>query len=631
LLGSGAVNELIVGFARDRWFGPCTDGHEYTPDLGIQYLNTNQGDCSTTGTPLVIDVGATALTFGGPLGPPFNFATNIPQITDNFSWSRGRHLLKTGFGYRARQFNSIINIYPRGLYVFLFLTTSNLFASSLGGDGMASFLMGYPYSGTRDVAKPNGLRLKEYSGYLQDDFKVTNRLTFNLGVRWDLFMPAKEQFNRMANFDLATKSMLLAGVNGVSDTGNVEANKHNFGPHVGFAYALTGDQKTVLRGGFGMAYQPLGTSAIGVSSSLNGNAPFRQIYAQTFGFILPTVRLSDGLPIVPTDLHNPTGAVTYISARQPFPYLAGWNLDLQRALTPNLMLDVAYSGSRGAHLTADVNINQAPPGPGDIGPRSLISPLLDSITALANRESSFYHSLQAKLERRMANGFYLLGAYTLSKSIDDGSYTEQGSGASSVGPQDSRNWRADRGLSDFDVRHRLVGSYIYELPYGKGKRWGASANPWVLAFLGGWQTNGILTLQSGTPFTPVMSSAASANAGPGGALRPNCVSGASLYPAQQTIYNWFNTAAFTAPASYTFGNCGRNILTGPAYRNFDFSMFKEFKLRESLTLRFRSEFFNLTNTPTFFLPNSAVDSATAGQITAARSPRQIQFALQLLF
>jgi hypothetical protein len=631
LLGSRAVNELIVGYARDRWEGPCTDGHEYMPDLGIRYLNTNPNDCSTTGMPLVIDVGATSLTFGGPLGPPFKFVTNIPQITDNFSWSRGRHLLKTGFAYRARQFNPVINVYPRGLYVFLFLTTSNLFAPSLGGDGFASFLLGYPYSATKDLTSGYGQRLKEYSGYLQDDFKVTNRLTLNLGVRWDLFMPAKEQYNRQSNFDMATKTVIIAGQNGVSDTANVATNKRNFGPHVGFAYALTADQKTVLRGGFGIAYQPLATSSVGISGRLTQNPPFRLIYANTFGFILPTVRLSDGLEMVSFDPLHPTGSLTYIPPEQPFPYLAGWNLNLQRALTPNLMLDVAYSGSRGAHLTGDVNINQAPPGPGDIAARSLILPSLNSIISLANRESSFYHSLQVKLERRLANGFYLLGAYTLAKSIDEGSYTDQGSGASSVQPQNALNWRAERGLSDFDVRHRLVASYIYELPYGKGKRWGASAHPWVLAFLGGWQTNGILTLQSGTPFTPTMSSSATANAGPGGPLRPNCVAGASLYPAQQTIYNWYNKSAFTAPAQYTFGNCGRNILTGPAYRNLDFSMFKEFKLRESLTLRFRSEFFNFTNTPNFFLPVASVDSAAAGQITAARSPRQIQFALQLLF
>jgi len=340
--------------------------------------------------------------------------------------------------------------------------------------------------------------------------------------------------------------------------------------------------------------------------------------------------VSDGLLIPASDLQHPSGSVYYIPPTQPPSYMEHWNLNLQRALTPDLLLDVAYAGSRGVHLLGEVNLNQAPPGAGTPSTRAPILASINSLTSLLTHESSFFHSLQVKLERRFSHGFYLLTAYTLSKSIDEGSYATNSGDASSTQPQDSLNWRAERGLSDFDVRHRFVLSYIYELPFGKGKRFLSSKTPVVNAIFGGWQINGITTLQSGSPFTPVIANS-QANAGSGGSIRPNRIGSGKLPSSQQTIYNWFDKSAFVNPAPFTFGNSGRNIVPGPKLVNFDFSLFKDFRITEALKLEFRSEFFNIFNTPSFGLPNRNVDTAQAGIITYARDGRQIQFALKLLF
>ncbi|MCI0720628.1 MAG: TonB-dependent receptor [Acidobacteria bacterium] len=628
--GARAVNEFQVGFSRDRWYGPPTSaGQQFEPDLGVAFLNTSPDDPRTTGFPLFIIPGFSL--FGGPAGSPFNFTTNIPQLSDNFSWSRGRHLFKTGAAIKARQFNVHQSIFSRGLLVFNALMTSNLGA---GGNSLASALLGYPLVGQRDLMTPWGQRDREYGIYFQDDFKVSPRLTLNLGLRYDLFLPITEAYDRLANFDLTSKNLVLAGQNGLSRS-TIEANTRNFGPHVGFAYAITNDQKTVLRGGYGISYLPLMSAALGSSQRLAMNPPFRNNFSTVFSFISPTVRVSDGLSIPAPDLKNPSGDINYIPPEQPFPYMQHWSFNIQRSLTANLLLDAAYAGSRGVHITGVVNLNQAPPGPNAPSTRAPISPLINNLTSLLNRESSFYHSLQVKLERRFAAGFYLLGAYTHSRSIDDGSYTAQASDASSVAPQDSRNWRAERGLSDFDVSHRLAVSYIYELPVGKGKRFPRSGNPWVSAVLGDWQINGITSLQSGAPFTPIVANPRT-NAGPGGSVRPDRIGSGILPEGQQSIQKWFDKSAFvpqgTAGADpYHFGNSGRNILRGPGLISFDFSLFKNIPVKEGVRLQFRTEFFNLFNKPNFNLPDRSVDTAQGGVITSARDPRQIQFALKLVF
>jgi hypothetical protein len=203
------------------------------------------------------------------------------------------------------------------------------------------------------------------------------------------------------------------------------------------------------------------------------------------------------------------------------------------------------------------------------------------------------------------------------------------SSSSNAYPQDSRNWEAERGPSDFDFTHRLAVSYLYELPIGKGKAVGGNMHPVLEGVFGGWQINGITILQSGQVFTPIVTNQRT-NAGPGGDIRPNRIGSGELPDDQRSIQRWFDKSAFTVPV-FAFGNSGRNILRGPGYVNFDFSTFKAFRFSETTSLEFRAEFFNLFNHANFDLPNKSVDIAAGGTISSARPPRLIQFGLKLLF
>jgi Carboxypeptidase regulatory-like domain/TonB dependent receptor-like, beta-barrel len=647
ILSPSMVNEFTAGWTRSVLSSFPSPGHQFEPTLGIPGLNTSPSNRLLTGFPLFVPNGYTFL--GGPLGAPSTQNHNIPQLSDNLSWVRGRHAFKTGFSAAFRQFNLNQVIASRGFYIFVPQATSSFPTNAgSGGNAVASALLGYPFQAQRMALPAFGERIKEYGAYFQDDFKATKRLALNLGVRWDLYMPSAEQFNRLANFDPSTVTMILAGQNGVSDS-TLDVDKHNFSPHLGFSYQATSDGKTVVRGGYAIAYLNLATQEVGSANNrLVENPPFAENQAvanNPLGPVPPlgisVAKVSAGIPLTPQDPQHLCCGVTtyYIPQSQPMPYQQQWNLDIQRAIPGNFLLDVAYVGSRGVHLTGISNINQAPPGPTAATPRSPISPNIGQIQALMNRESSIYHALQVKLERRFTSGFYLMGSYTYSKSIDNGSIAAGGTGvpiASSPFPQDSFNWRAERGLSDFDLRHRMVVSYIYELPFGKGKKFLSTGNRAAEGFLGGWQVNGITTAQSGFPFTPELSNgAATINSGPGGPVRPYLVGNPNL-ASGQTINHWFNVAAFAVPGkagtpAFTFGNAGRNILTGPGSVNFDFSMFKTFNVTERVKLEFRSEFFNIFNHPNFGPPNQAVDQPQAGIITAAAPPRLIQFALKLLF
>jgi hypothetical protein len=229
----------------------------------------------------------------------------------------------------------------------------------------------------------------------------------------------------------------------------------------------------------------------------------------------------------------------------------------------------------------------------------------------------------------------VLTAYTYAKAIDDGSYTVQSSISSSAQPQDSRNWRAERGNSDFDIRHRLVVSSIYELPFGKGRHYFSKAPAVTQWVLGGWQVNGITIAQTGTPFTPTVA-APRTNAGGGGSVRPDRIGSGELAEGQRSLQRWFDKTAFVAQGAggtdpYHFGSSGRNILRGPGFANFDFSLFKRFPITERGRLEFRAEMFNVFNHPNFGLPSAAVDLPQGGVITGAGAPRLIQFALKVLF
>jgi hypothetical protein len=316
-------------------------------------------------------------------------------------------------------------------------------------------------------------------------------------------------------------------------------------------------------------------------------------------------------------------------------YMQHWNLNVQRELGRASVLELAYVGSKGTKLLTARDINQPQPSvlpPGlPFVPRP--DPRFDDINLLESRANSNYHSLQARWQQRLSRGLAALVSYTWSKSIDNASNFFTSAGDPNF-PQNSYDVNAERGRSNFDVRHRLSVSYSYDLPFGKGRRYLAS-DGWVSTLLTGWQTFGIVTLQSGRPFTVALLSDID-NSGTGRSIlgfgandRPNVVGDPNL--GSRSPDRWFNTAAFAFPARGTFGNAGRNILDGPAFQNVNASLVKNTNLTERVNLQFRAEVFNLFNHPNFNLPDNFLGSPTFGQISSARDPRHLQFGVKLLF
>jgi hypothetical protein len=344
-------------------------------------------------------------------------------------------------------------------------------------------------------------------------------------------------------------------------------------------------------------------------------------------------RVSDGFPPPPTvdfaSAKNPSGGVIGVFPGFTSAYAQQFNLGVQHEITSlQLIVKGALVGNLGRRLGTTIDLNQPIPGPGAVNPRRPffgVRPGLASISYAVSDGLSNYLSGQFSAEKRLGQGMNLLFGYTWSHAIDDVG-TEFGGGTGT--PQDIRNRRADRGNSVFDIRHRAIISYTYRLPFGKGQLWmnrGGAAN----FLLGGWQTNGILILQTGLPFTV---SHSGANTGGAGGSRPDFVRDATLPSGQRSLARWFDPTAFAVPAIYTFGNVGRDTLFGPGRWNVDMSLFKDFHIREPLILQFRGEAFNVFNHPQFGQPNSAVGTPTAGTITSiVGNPRQMQVALRLQF
>jgi hypothetical protein len=653
---SNMVNALNFAYTIDRLDAPVSQGMQYQPLLaGIGGLNTDPNNPFTSGFPLLDILGSFATTsLGGPAGGPSKQHHNIPQFQDNLSFVKGRHSFKTGFIARFREYNLQQPLFPRGLYIFNGFTSSDFF---VGGDSFASTLLGVPLEAEREELTYGafGERDKEYGAYFQDIFKFNKRLTLDLGIRWDLYRPATEENNHLANFDPATATMIFPNQGTTAST--LQTNWHDIGPHVGFAYDVTNDGKTSLRAGFGIGYLQLVTQAVGtITDRLTENPPFNIAIggAPLIPNIIgpPVQTVSQGIPLTlsPNPAVPPVGAnVIYVPHTQPTPYMYQWNFDIQRELSKNLVLDVAYVGTAGVHLTGSTNINQGAPG----GGASPISTQVGQVEALLNGEQSNYNALQVKAERRFSNGLYLLGTYVYSRAIDNGSTTTQGdlANGNNSEPQNAFDFASERGPSDNNATHRFVGSFVYDLPFGKGKRYLNGVNPAWNQVAGGWQINGSIVAQSGFPFTPLVSAGdAAINAGPGGPLRPNIV-GDPNQPGQvaanptcnapasiHTPANWFNPCAFVIPTN-AYGDAGRNSLIGPNFFNVNFSIFKNIRLTERFNLQFRSEFFNLFNHTNLGLPNPNVDQTGAGLINTtvnqaqltAQTSRLLQFALKLTF
>ncbi len=571
-------------------------------------INRSIGLPETSSNPR--DWGLSLITITGysPLGDEYNnpqhSATTSYQALDQASWTRGAHLIKFGFDFRLLQQNAYRDVQSRGFINFL----------GQSGNALAEMMQGLvSVSGVAKLDNPQHLRTRSYNFFAQDTWRVRRDLSLSFGLRYEYNTPGVDAQDRANVYDPARQALIPVGTNGMPRAG-YNSDGNNFGPRVGFAYT-PGRGGTVVRGGYGVYYDQ---SALAPSEGLYFSAPY---YNFKLYFSLPpiVVLLHDPFP-ANFPIPVPSSALTFQRDLRTA-YVQHWDFTVQQALGAGRVVEVGYVGSKGTHLLSGRDINQPAPSALPFNPRPV--PFFDDINAIESRGNSNYHSLQARFEQRLRGGLTALGAYTWSKSIDDASSFFPSAGDPSY-PQNSYNVRAERGRSGFDLAHRLSVAYSYDLPMAKGNR-----------LWGGWQTHGILTLQSGRPFTvALLSDLDNSNTGRsilgfGANDRPNVTGKAKLD--NPTIDRWFNTSAFAVPPYGSFGNAGRNVVEGPGYAAFNASLVKDTFVSERLNMQFRVEAFNLFDRANFDLPDNFVGSPTFGRIQSAQSPRRVQLGLKFLF
>lgn len=578
-------------------------------------------------------------TVGGTGNIPFVKATNNKQFSWHFNWIHDRHSIKWGYDLFRRGMNTVQMADPSGSFSFTGQYTQNPASPNGTGSGMADALLGLDASAALSVWQETGTRRWEHSLFIQDDYRVTNKLTLNLGLRYELTTPWREIHNRLANFLPALDNIFPVNSPQIPQDTMYNANYLDFEPRFGLAYQLL--SKTVLRASYGIFYDFTSES---VNSLGNNNAPFAGNLAITnnvdaTNLVTGITPLSAGfLPYQPIGNFATLGSsVSFFPRNDPDAQVRQANVSIQQQLTSDTVLTVAYVNTQGEHLTIYPNINQPVPGSGAAGPRREF-PLFSTITQISHGESTSYNAMQVTGERRFSHGLAFLASYTWGHSLDITSTTASG------GVQNPLCEICDRGPSDFDIRQSLVLSWSYELPFGKGKWIGHDWEGPLDYIFGGWKFNSIDTFQSGSPFS--VDSGTNTEGSGGGTQRANVVGDWHVPSPSPT--EWFNPAAFAAPPSYTYGNSGRNIIVGPGTNQVDLSLFKNIplKMREGMRLEFRTEVFNLFNKPQFDNPNesgatagvASVGVSGAGTLNYAGNPaffqrtsREIQLAMKLYF
>jgi hypothetical protein len=615
-IGASITNEVRIGLNRQT---TALTQEDYGQNLSTQFGIPGVNESPQTSGLSSIDVNG-LFNLGGSILTPLRLNTTDWNLTDKIVWTKGRHLVRLGIDYQHEMGSTGYLVYGRGDYIFLNLSTSSLVGPA-GGNAYASFLVGAPFEILRDEFPPGmvGLISDRVGMFAQDDIKLARNLTLNIGGRYDIMPYPREMHNRLSNFDPATGTMLIAGQN--TSERLVNTDFKDLAPRVGLAWSPNGT--TVLRAGYGIGYiDPIG--AAGILNSNEFNIPFYNLGAIVeFPFTAPTYTLSSVLPkLVMPSPTAPSGDQRYIVPTDRNQYSQTWSFTVQRAINPSLLAEVAYVGTSGNRLLVASDINAALPGTTDPTTRQPFGPALSEIRELSNSGHSIYHGLQSKIEQRFSHGFYFLSSYTWSKSIDNQSNGTDDAVASGQYFQDALDPAMDRGLSSFDRTNRFVTSLVWEMPFGR------SGNALVKGVLGGWQMSGILTAETGTPFSVLMA-CADVNA-QGNNCRPDLVGNAA---GPDTINEWFNTAAFAIPPIPAYGNAGRNILRSPATNNIDFGLSRSFPLGESETRRIqvRSEFFNALNHTNFGVPVNSIDSPAFGTITSASPGREIQLGARLEF
>ena len=555
---------------------------------------------------------------------PWSNYQSIFEFKDNLSWIRGAHTIKTGFSYAYE-----IKFEPTNTNVF----GNFSFDGRVTGDAWADFLLGRATNYTEtDTVAFNDNRRNAFELYVDDSFKATRRLTLNLGLRYSLFPPAHEPDDRFRVFHpsqynparAVTVNNLGRVLRGAGDRFNGlvkpeafwQTSRKNFAPRVSFAYDLFGSGRTALRGGYGLFYS---REILGAFILMSGNPPFSEL-----------------LTIENTLLSSPTGGTARdfdlpivlgsIDTNQLTPYTQQWNLNIQHGLTGNTVLEIGYSGSRGIHLMRTQDINQPLPAAG-IAQGTLNANQLRPYKGwgvINHREQSYmsnYHGLQMGLNRNFSRGFSTQIAYTWSRAIDNADFT---GGIYGFVPN-SRDSRGERGRANFDASHNFIASYIWQLPFLKGRQ------DLVGKVFGGWQVSGITTLQTGLPISPDLGRDI-AGVGSAARQRPATTRTPFLGHGQRSVNQWFDAAAYFAPAFGTFSPTARNILSGPGWNNWDLSFAKHLALTEGWNLEIRADGFNVFNHTQFAgIGTSFFTPAAFGKVTSSRNERSFMLGMRIEF
>ena len=600
VLGQTMVNELRVSWARGVSDGQQDPfGQDGLAQIGFKGVPAND---AVLGGIMGVDITG-HIRLGSPNFMPKYQHTDQVQYLDTVTWLKGRHQVK---------FGADIMMPMRNEYIDVPSTRGNLqFSGQYSGNAVADFMLGW--ARTAELSNVHVANQRRYATafFMQDDWRPSDRLTINLGVRYDYMTPSYDANNQMANFDPASGALVFAGGGSMEDRALIAPDRNNLGPRAGFVYQI--DDKMVVRGGYGLFFNPL--DRIGSEDQLTLNPPgLRNINQTTTSTTTPILLMKDGFPANYLDPSNVVLSRLLIRAANA----DGTNaesqqvaLGLERQIGGTFVVSADFVGNKGSHIAVLRNINQPANGNG-VRPY----PAFAHIQWRDPIGESTYKGIDFAAEKRMSSGYSYRIAYTWSDARDQ---APEHLAATSGRPQETNNVAAWEGPSDFDVRHRFVASFIAESPVGRSVDMGEVGN----AILGDWTISGIYTARSGRPFTVTQGSLE------GATWVPNLVGDPE---GQQTVDSWFNVAAFQRVPAGTFGNAGRNIVRGPGYVSVDLSLQRRIPLTSRLAASVRWDVFNLFDRANFGTPNADITGSTAGTISSlAGDPRVMQLAIRLHF
>ncbi len=651
-------NEVRLGDTRrhvDRSAAPL--GGAASATLGLPGLPATARFPNTLPTFLI----AGYQQLGSPANTATDAGTSVTEIADTLTWVRGRHTMKAGFDLRWARLNVLQPPSPTGAFTF-----SNLFTDLPGtadtGTPLASFLLGQVQQFSIDLQQDdirNRAHIQEY--FVQDDWRLSDRVTVNAGLRYTLNFPSNEVNDQVGVFDLTTSQMEYAGRNGVPRAAR-ELHWNNLGPRVGVIGQVT--NRTVARAGYGLVWIEMA----GITTPFTTPVfPFLQTVSQrTLDNLSPAFTLAQGPSVALIPLTATAGlgqGVFAVDRDLGSGYVQQWHASVQQSLSANVTLEVAYTGSKITRVgVPDSNLNQLSAGQLALGsallqrvpnpffgqiPRSsslgdetitvaqLLKPFPQYTTVSLYRNNvgtTFYQGAYVRLQQRFAHGVSYALSYTRSKLRDDASSVFDQSiltgPVANVPIADTFNRRGERDYSTGDIPHVFTSSVVWDLPFGAGRARQPRGVAGVL--VNGWTLSGILTLQSGVPLAIAQTTNNNAFAG-FGTQRPNLVGDPALPSSERSASRWFNTAAFSAAPQFTLGTSSRNPVRGPGYRNLDVAVFRRIGLPRSTELELRVEVFNAANTTALGAPNTTVGAAAFGAITTAGDPRVVQLAVKLRF